>query len=129
MTIRGRLIHRAPHFSVRLRFAGAEGDVWFLADTGAARTTILDRDATDLGIPGDALEPMSDPIVGIGGPVRSWLLRGTELVFPSTDGPIVLRHDICVTRHDVAQLSAPVAHRVLRLPSILARDIIDRKQS
>lgn len=60
--------------------------VWLLADTGAARTTLLDRDLRVLSIPLDALEPAPVPIIGIGGTVRSFVLRGVELTFASDEG-------------------------------------------
>jgi len=44
MIIRGRFIGDAPYFSTHLRSAYFQGLVWFLADTGASRTTLLDRD-------------------------------------------------------------------------------------
>jgi hypothetical protein len=70
--IRGRFIGDAPYFAVHLRSAHFQGLVWFLADTGASRTTLLDRDGRILGIPSEALEPALLPLVGIGGSVRSW---------------------------------------------------------
>ncbi len=78
MIIRGRFIGDAPYFAVHLRSAYFQGLVWLLADTGASRTTILDRDVKLLGIPAEALEPALLPIVGIGGSVRSFLIRDVK---------------------------------------------------
>ena len=44
MIIRGHFICDVPYFAAHLRFQGFEGVIWFFADTGAARTTLLDRD-------------------------------------------------------------------------------------
>ena len=57
MIIRGRFIGEAPYFAIHLRSTHFQGLVWFLADTGASRTTLLDRDVRLLGIPIEVLEP------------------------------------------------------------------------
>lgn len=100
--------------------------VWFLADTGAARTTLLDRDLRVLDIPLEALEPSPAPIIGIGGSVRSFLLRGAELTFGSDEGDLALRHDLWAVLHDLDRLPPDEVGRILRLPSILGRDLINR---
>lgn len=64
MIIQGRFIGDAPYFAARIRSAYFQGLVWLLADTGASRTTLLDRDVRLLGITGEALEPALLPIVG-----------------------------------------------------------------
>lgn len=45
MIIRGRFIGDAPYFALHLRATHFQGLVWMLADTGASRTLLLDRDA------------------------------------------------------------------------------------
>jgi len=61
---------------------------------------------------------------GIGGHAPAFLLRGVELVFPTTDGEEVIRHDVCAVRHQVAGLPPQLRERILNMPSILGRDII-----
>lgn len=100
--------------------------VWLLADTGAARTTLLDRDLRVLSIPLDALEPAPVPIIGIGGTVRSFVLRGVELTLASDEGDLVLRQDLWAVQHDFERLPPDEVARILRLPSILGRDLINR---
>ena len=80
MIVRGRFIGDSPYFAVYLRSAHFQGLVWLLADTGASRTTLLDRDVKLLSIPSEALEPALLPIVGIGGSVRSFLVRDVEII-------------------------------------------------
>ncbi len=126
MTIRGRFIGDAPYFAVRLRSEYFQGIVWFLADTGAARTVLLDRDGRLLGVPKAALEPASLPIVGIGGSVRSFLLRDVELTFASDEGDVVMHQDIWLVQHDLEALPSDEVSRILRLPSVLGRDIMNR---
>jgi len=65
------LIGEAPYVAVHLRSVHFGGLAWMLVDTGASRTTLLDRDVAFLSIPPAALEPTMLPIVGVGGSVRS----------------------------------------------------------
>jgi hypothetical protein len=124
--IQGRFIGDAPYFSAHILSSHLEGLVWFLADTGASRTTLLDRDALLLGLPTEMLEPASLPIVGIGGSVRSFLEPNTEITFASDEGGFVLRQDLWIVQHDLKQLPPDEVGRILRLPSVLGRDIINR---
>lgn len=56
MIIRGHFVGDAPFFAAHLRLSRFQGTVWLLADTGASRTMLLDRDMKLLGIPPEALE-------------------------------------------------------------------------
>jgi len=126
MIIRGRFIGDAPYFAVHLRAARFQGMVWFLADTGASRTTLLDRDVRLLGIKAENLEPASLPIVGIGGSVRSFVVRDVEFTLASDEGDVVQRQDLWIVQHDLNQLPPEEVSRILRLPSVLGRDLINR---
>jgi hypothetical protein len=126
MIIRGRFIGDAPYFAVHLGSARFHGLVWLLADTGASRTTILDRDMKLLGIPGDVLESALLPIVGIGGSGRSFLIRDVEIALAPEEGNLVIRQDPWVVRHDLDQLPPEEVSRILRLPSVMGRDLINR---
>lgn len=125
LSIRGRFIGQAPYFAVHLRATNFQGLAWLLADTGASRTTLLDRDAMHLGITTEALEPAPLPIVGVGGSVRSFLLRGVEITLPSEKGDVTLRHDLWIAQHDLLRLPSEEVARILRLPSLLGRDVIN----
>ena len=126
MMIRGHFIGDAPYFPIYLRSGHFQGLVWLLADTGASRTTILDRDAKLLGIRPEILEPSSLPIVGIGGSVHSSLIRNVSLILPSDEGDVVCQQDIWIAQHDLSGLPSEETSRILRLPSILGRDLINR---
>ncbi len=125
MTVRGRLREGAPRVSVRVRFGGGQWPCWFLVDTGAERTTLLDRDLDWIGLPPGSLTPLPSPILGFGGPVRASLLPGAELVLHAAERDVVFRHDLCVVRHDISRFPHAIASRILGLPSVLGRDIID----
>lgn len=126
MIIRGRFIGDAPYFTVRLRSAHFQGLVRLLADTGASRTTLLDRDVRLLGIQDEILEPALLPIVGIGGSVRSFLVGDVEFALASDKGDVVQLQDLWVVQHDLSQLPPEEVSRILRLPSVLGRDLINR---
>jgi len=126
MIIQGYFIGEAPYFPVHLRHEEFEGAVWLLADTGASRTTLLDRDVGLLGLPPQALSPAPLPTVGIGGSVRSCVLRDVEITFASHEEDFVVRQELWVVQHDLDRLPPEEVARILRLPSVLGRDIINR---
>ena len=127
MIIRGRFIGDAPYFALHLRAEHFQGLVWMLADTGASRTLLLDRDVRSLGIPPMVLEPTVGTLVGIGGSVRSFSVRGVEITWASDEGYDQLPgQELWVVQHDLEQLPAGEASRLLRLPSVLGRDILNR---
>ena len=126
MIVQGRFIADAPYFAAHLHAPHFHGLVWFLADTGASRTILLDRDAKLLGIPATAMVPAALPIVGIGGSVRSFLARDAEITLISDEGDVVLQQALSVVQHDLGQLPPDEVARILRLPSVLGRDLINR---
>jgi hypothetical protein len=126
MIIRGRFIGDAPYFSVYLKSTGFEGFIRMLADTGASRTTLLDRDVKLLGIEDKYLEPSSLPIVGIGGSVRSFLIKDVEFIIGSDDDEFVHKQDLWIAQHDLNTLPPDEVSRIMRIPSVLGRDIMNR---
>lgn len=126
MIIRGRFIGDAPYLAIHLRSEHFQGLVWLLEDTGASRTTLLDRDVKVLGISTEILVPALLPIVGIGGSVRSFLVKDVEVTMASDEGNLILRQDLWVVKHDLEQLPPEEVARILRLPSVLGRDLINR---
>ena len=126
MIVQGRFIGDSPYFPIHLRSQHFQGLVWLLADTGASRTTLLDRDVRILRIPARALEPASMPLVGIGGSVRSFLVREAEITMVSDEGDVMFQDDLWVVQHDLGRLPPEEVARILRLPSVLGRDLINR---
>ena len=126
MIIRGRFTKDAPYFAVYLRSPYFRGQVWLLADTGASHTALLDRDLRFLDVPAEALEPDLLPIFGIGGSVRSFRVRDVEVTMASEEGDFTLQQDLWVVKHDLEQLLPKEAARILRIPSVLGRDIINQ---
>lgn len=77
---------------------------------------LLDRDVRSLDIPAEALEPALLTLVGIGGSVRSFVLRDVETTFASDEGDFVLRQELWVAQHDLDRLPPEEVARILRLP-------------
>lgn len=126
MIIQGRFIGNAPYFVAHLQSIPFQGFIWLLADTGASRTTLLDRDVGLLGVSTDALEPALLPVVGIGGSVRSFVIRDVKITFVSKEGNVVLQQDLWIVQHNLNQLPPDEVSRILRLPSVMGRDLINR---
>ena len=125
MIIQGHFIGDAPYFAAHLKAIHFEGFVWFLADTGASRTILLDRDLRLLKVPSQALEPALLSVTGIGGSVRSFAIGRVKLTFASDEGEMVLQRDLSVVQHDLDRMPPEEVSRILRLPSILSRDLIN----
>lgn len=126
MIIQGRFIGNAPYFAAHLQSTLFQGFIQLLADTGASRTTLLDRDVRLLGISIDALEPALLPVVGIGGSVRSFVTRDVKITFVSEEGNIVVQQDLWIVQHNLDQLPPEEVSHILRLPSVMGRDLINR---
>ena len=58
--------------------------------------------------------------------MRSFLLRDVEITLASDERDMVLRQDLWVAKHDLEQLPPEEAARILRLPSVLGRDLLSR---
>ena len=126
MIVHGRFIADAPYFAVHLRAADFEGMVWMLADTGASRTILLDRDVRSLRMEARSLEPSALAIIGIGGSVRSFSIPEVDLTWASDEGDVTERLELSVAQHDLDRLPPTEASRILRLPSVLGRDLLNR---
>jgi len=114
---------RNPHI-------GVQDYITFLLDTGASITTILDRDAIRLGLTLNYarrnLKPTPQRMVGIGGPAETYPLSSSELMFSLEEGGEHLeRLNACLVLHDPERLGEEY-NRVMLLPSILGRDIINK---
>jgi hypothetical protein len=125
--IRGFFVADAPFFSARVLIAGREADCWFLTDTGAACTLLMDHDAEAFDLAVSDLEPASAPLMGISGAVRPFLARGAAIQFASFENMEFLwRHNLLVVRRDVRNLSPMERARIRRLPSLLGRDFLKK---
>ena len=93
-----------------------------LIDTGASRTTILDKDAIRLRLNFDKLEKLSDGTLGIGGTVDTYILKDIKLIFRTEDKK---SHTENLERIYVLKHPHP-DEKTMRIPSILGRDILNK---
>lgn len=126
MIIRGYFREGAPFFVVRVLFTYFEGDICFLADTGASRTLLSAYDALILGVETKLLEPASGAIVGIGGSVDSFRAYNVRFTLDADGTDVPVRGDLYVVQHDLQTLPRSEVKRILRIPSIMGREILNR---
>lgn len=96
-------------------------NIEFLIDTGATRTTILDRDAITLGVSYMKLSKLTQPLLGLGGLVETYVARDATLYFKTEEG---FEHkeltELLVVKHK------KVDENIMRIPSVLGRDILNK---
>lgn len=94
----------------------------FLVDTGATRTTISDKDAIRLGIDYLELEKLGEGMLGIGGAVDTYNLKDITLTFHQENKQTheEVLESICALKHP------HLDERLLRIPSLLGRDILNK---
>jgi hypothetical protein len=124
--LRGCFVGDALYFAARLVSPAFSGFVWFLADTGASRTTLLDRDVDLLKIPPQSLLLAPAPLVGIGGSAASYQIPDVVLTLGSEEPPWTEHLTLHAIRHDRERLSDEDRRRMLQLPSVLGRDVLNR---
>jgi len=90
-----------------------------LIDTGATKTTILDKDAIAIGIPIAKLTKSRQSLLGVGGHVDTYIANNALLRFRAQDnGEHVEKiEDLLVVRHDASD------QHIMRLPSVLGREV------
>ena len=98
----------------------------FLVDTGASRTVISDRDALFLMIDYKKLRKNSEKLSGIGGSVETYTLDDTILIFKTDTGQLEIKLPILFLNHDLVSMKEEDQIKVLRIPSLLGRDILNR---
>jgi len=101
---------------------GIHETVELLVDTGASRTTILDKDATRLRLDFSKLEKLSEGMLGIGGTVDTHILKDAKLIFRTEDKK---SHTENLERIYVLKHPHP-DEKIMRIPSILGRDILNK---
>ncbi len=101
---------------------GIRQNVEFLIDTGATKTTILDRDAVALAIPYYRLSRLKQPLLGLGGLVDTYVAEQGEIYFKSESGSEHKEQlsELFVVKHK------KVDENIMRIPSVLGRDILNK---
>jgi len=96
-------------------------------DTGAAASILLDKDVKRLKIDMGKLRTTERDLIGIGGLLKTQIIEDAILIFRSVDGPpIIEKLHLLVGTHDPTKLSLKEKEAILKLPSLLGRDMIYR---
>ncbi len=97
-------------------------NIEFLVDTGATRTTILDKDAITLGIRHVKLPKLGQPLIGLGGLVETYVVRDAALHFKTEAGSEhrEILTELLVVKHK------KVDENIIRIPIVLGRDILNK---
>ena len=101
--------------------------VHFHIDTGASATTLLDKDTYYLGINTRKLKKAERKIGGLGGLIETFVIEDAALFFKAENGEIIKEKlRLLVGAHDLPKLSSEEKSLIMRMPSLLGRDIIYR---
>ena len=128
MLIKGIFIDGCGFIEARLISESLQLDekVSFLVDTGASRTTLLDKDALRTGIRYDKLTKSKSSLIGIGGTISCFIITDSTLTFRSSKGNVSVKLAISVAKHPLEHMDAHSRTQILRLPSLLGRDVINK---
>jgi predicted aspartyl protease len=96
--------------------------VEFMVDTGASRTTLLDKDAIYLDLDFDKLPKYKENLSGIGGSINTYVIEDASLIIGNTQIDI----PVMVGKHPLEKMTHEELIKTLRIPSLLGRDIINR---
>ena len=100
--------------------------VHFHINTDASATTLLDKDTYYLGINTRKLKA-ERKIGGLGGLIDTFVIEDTALFFRAENGEILKENlRLLVGTHDLSKLSSEEKSLIMRMPSLLGRDIIYR---
>jgi len=119
----------APFVRVVLksRSLGLSYPLGFHVDTGSSVTIVFDRDVELLGIDVGKLKKAERNVGGIGGMVNTYVIDDAELLFRTHDNKIrIEKLHLFVGKHDLARLSPIESDMIMRVPSLLGRDILYR---
>ncbi|MFH1352924.1 MAG: retropepsin-like aspartic protease [bacterium] len=98
----------------------------FLVDTGASKTVISDKDAIFLKVDYEKLKPSSQKLSGVGGSVDTYIFEDTTLVFKTEADKLEFKFPILFLKHDLTSMNEEDRIKILRIPSLLGRDILNR---
>lgn len=105
---------------------GIDETLEFAVDTGASKTVILDKDAITLGIDYKKLKRCERDFIGIGGSIKTYIIEDSILLFKSEREEVKIEMPVFVLRHPLKEMDAAEKTKVLRIPSLLGRDVINR---
>jgi len=113
--------------TVDLKSLNIRGSIHFHVDTGASMTVLLDRDVNYLGIDVGCLKRADKDIGGVGVLINTYVVEDAALFLRTEDGGIIeekLR--LFSGIHNLSRLPDKERALIMRLPSLLGRDVIYR---
>lgn len=108
--------------SLKLRFCHK---IRFLIDSGASMTILLDKDVKDSGIDLSKIKRMARGVSGIGGTIETYLIEDARIVFEVEEGYYERDLFLFVGVHDLSKADEDTRKRILVMPSLLGRDILN----
>jgi len=128
MNIRGFFKHDAPFLSAHIQSdsLSLDSDIDFLMDTGASRTVLLDKDVHFLGIDVNKLPKPEKNLGGVGGSVETHIIEDASLSFITDEKSFEMNFPVFVLSHDLSKMSIEERNQILRMPSLLGRDVINK---
>ncbi len=104
---------------------GFRKPISFHVDTGSSATILLDKDIYYLGIAIERLRELERKVGEIGGLIQTYVIEDATLLFRAENGEIVKETlNLLAGVHDLSRLSSEERSLILRMPSLLGRDII-----
>jgi hypothetical protein len=104
---------------------GFTEEVSFLVDTGASMTILLDKDVEIMGLDVSRLRCADKPVGGIGGIVNTYIIDDAKIVFETDEGYTSQDLVLFVGIHDLSRADEETKRRILTMPSLLGREIVD----
>ncbi|MDI6655787.1 MAG: hypothetical protein QME59_07915, partial [Candidatus Hydrothermarchaeota archaeon] len=105
---------------------GIDDTIEFVIDTGANKTVILDKDAVTLGINYKKLKRYERDFVGIGGSIETYVIEDATLLLKAGAEVLEIKTPVFVVKHPIDRISELEKTKILRIPSLLGRDLINR---
>jgi hypothetical protein len=104
---------------------GFTEEISFLVDTEASMTILLDKDVEIMGLDISRLKRADKPVGGIGGVVNTYIIDDAKIVFETDEGYTSQDLVLFVGIHDLSQADEETKRRILTMPSLLGREIVN----
>ena len=104
---------------------GLNHEVRLLLDTGASMTILLDKDIKNIGLDISKLKRADKRIGGVGGSIDTYIIEDARVIFESNEGCVYQNIPLFVGIHDLSKMDEDTKKRILTMPSLLGRNIIN----
>lgn len=102
-------------------------EISFLIDTGAFATLLLDKDIGNMMVEIGKLKKSKREVSGVGGSIDTYVIEDAEIIFKTDEGTQYIESiPIFVGIHDLSKYGETTKKKILMMPSLLGRDIINK---